>query len=419
MYGIPEDISPAGWLTIRMDPESVECFSNSADIGPEDFRWHERGGRRIPTLFTERGEPDPVVNAFFWLSGSQERIEKSRDRHGRFTRVLSLQEKLGIGDDAPVDDMRDILADRLRHAGIQIHPRRWGGREWALCPTFDVDYLNKWRPGIIWRESVQNLVLNYRSEPLNVRTRRFGSALADILRPGDPFRLAMDRIPEELERVKGTSTWFFKAGAHGPRDVGYRLHGRVRRRLAWLRAAGHEIGLHPAYHAYAHGGYMQSERDRLERAMGEAPRAVRMHFLRWQTPETPRLASNLGFRIDSTLGFPDDAGFRHGTTMPFRIWDGASGVALDLWEMPLAIMESALFVRQGLDASGAMKRTARLAETARRHGGVLVALWHTTLWDEVDFPGWGDHFVQTVEAARSDDAGIAGLSAALSTWAAG
>ncbi len=144
-----------------------------------------------------------------------------------------------------------------------------------------------------------------------------------------------------------------------------------------------------------------------------------MHYLRWQEPDTPRLVERLGMRIDSTLGFPDETGFRRGTTMPFRVWDHVAGRGLDLWEMPLAAMESALFVRRELGVEEAVRRTDRLAETARRHGGALVALWHTTLWDELDYPGWVEHFLRTLDGAVDGGAAVSGLSDALSSWTPG
>jgi hypothetical protein len=421
-YGTSSGTAPEGWLAIRMAGETASFFRAPRAIGPEDVAWRTSEGRRIPVLFTQgaNGTPDPVATAFFWLSGLQERLATVRDRHGRFSGADSLQAALGIDLDAPVDDARDVLEDALRRAGVALFPRRWSGRPWALCPTFDVDYTRKWRPGIVWRETVQYLLLNRRGVPAARRLDRFGGALRDMLRPGDPFREAMDRIPEELARVGAGSTWFLKTGAHGPHDVGYRLRSRwLRGWVSRLLDAGHEIGLHPSYHAFAHAGYMERERDRLGRLLGSAPEAVRMHFLRWQDPDTARLAERLAFRIDSTLGFADRPGFRHGTTLPFHPWDERAGGPSGLWEMPLAVMESALFNRCGMNLRQAIERTEGLAETARRHGGALVALWHTTLWDEVDCPGWGDHFLRTLGAAVERGAAVPALSDALSTWAPG
>ena len=191
----------------------------------------------------------------------------------------------------------------------------------------------------------------------------------------------------------------------------------MRSRLGRLRSAGHEIGLHPSFHAFSHDRYLARERDLLEKELGYAPTSVRAHYLRWDDPATPRLFEQAGFRIDSTLGFADGTGFRHGTTMPFRLWDSRSERPLNVWEMPLAMMESALFNRSGLDPQQAEERTRELATTCQRHGGALVGLWHTTLWDEIDCPGWGDHFVSTLNHGRNAGAATLSLSDALATWA--
>jgi hypothetical protein len=215
----------------------------------------------------------------------------------------------------------------------------------------------------------------------------------------------------------GSATWFFKAGAHGPHDVRYPVDGTIARALiAGLRDQGHEIGLHPSFHAFSHAEYLGQEKARLEGAIQSKATAVRTHYLRYDHDRTHRDLERAGFRIDSTLGFSDRIGFRNGTCLPFRVYDHREGRPSGLWEMPLALMESALFNRMGAEPAEAEHSTRRLMETARRHGGAMVALWHNTLWDELDYPGWGAHFVNTLDAAS--EASILSLGQALAGWQA-
>lgn len=363
---------------------------------------------------------DPVFEAWWWLSGDAEDEIVARDGVGRYAFSGSWHDRLGLGLRAPVDEARDRLAGRLRAAGMPVRPRRWAGRPWALCPTHDVDYVRRFRPGLAWRETVEHLVLDRRGLPAVERIRRWLRFAAAAIPSDDPYRRALRRMLDMETGLGVTATWFFKTAAHGPYDVGYRVGSAfVRRFLAAARERGHEIGLHPSFHSFAHPDRMVAERDTLASASGGPVPALRTHYLRWHDAVTPSLAGSAGFAVDSSLGFADSVGFRRGTCVPFRLWDRANDRAASAWEIPLSVMESSLFNRMGLDVEGAMEATQAAAGTARRHGGALVVLWHNVLWEEDDAPGWGEHFERTLRWAVSDGASVASLGSALSSWAPG
>src|SRR5690606_16824091 len=147
-------------------------------------------------------------------------------------------------------------------------------------------------------------------------------AVGDWLRPGDPCRTAFERMQTEVVARGGTATYFLKTAARDPHDVAYRIDDPyLSERIAALQSDGFEIGLHPSYPAHTNRAFMDEERTRLVRAAGAQPIAVRQHYLRYTSPATPRLHETLGFRIDSTLGFAAHEGFRHATSLPFRVYD--------------------------------------------------------------------------------------------------
>ena len=57
-----------------------------------------------------------------------------------------------------------------------------------------------------------------------------------------------------------------------------------------------------------------------------------------------------------------------------------------------------------------------MISVCREYGGVFVGLWHNTLWDEEDFPGWGEHFVQSLSIADRERACITSLRGAVENW---
>ena len=405
-------------ITLPCAPQAADVHGRRLAVDASSVEWRDFEGDRSPVFFQDAlGRPDLVAGTWFLLSGWQEITSRSRDEKGRFRFSDSLQAKLSFAGLPVVDAYREEVARTLERAGFRLHRRTWGNHEWTMCPTVDVDYLRKWRKGMVYREVVENLLLNRRDDSGSGRLRRARTFAADFLRPGDVYRESLVRMVAGIRSAGGTGTVFLKSGAHGPHDVAYSLNGRfVRRFVSEALESGFEVGLHPSYHASTHGGYMNTEAELLRRAVGTRVRSVRQHYLRYEHPITLRLQSDAGFEIDSTLGFAEHEGFRRGTCVPFRIFDVYADRTTSLWEMPLAVMDGALFNRRMLSPSEAVNATIRVMETCRRFRGSAVILWHSILWDDIDAPGWHTHFHETLASARDGNALMASLSSALDAW---
>ena len=417
-YGPRDSVLPKGVLSLPFSRYAQSYFETAAPYDLRRVRMRTWEKESWPVLFPGDApkDDDLVASAFFWLAAWQEHVVRRRDVHARFVHEDSLQCALGTTGRPVVDAYRTQIAAALRTQGITPQPRRWGDASWALCPTVDVDYLTKWRKGMIYRETVEHLVCNLHGQSAGPRIRRFGQFLRDALRPGDVYQKALERIHTEI-RQHGTGTFFVKAASHGPKDVHYALHHPFLTRFAAaLRSDGFEIGVHPSYHAHTHIGYMASERQAVAAMSGQHPLSVRQHYLRYEAPITPRIQERVGFGIDATLGFAEIEGFRNGTCMPFLRYDCAANAVGSMWQMPLAIMESALFNRRGLSLAAASEATRGILAECERFGGVAVLLWHGVLWDEMDHPGWGAHFLETLTHAVKRQATVASLKDALSAW---
>jgi hypothetical protein len=377
------------------------------------------GEQRIPVCFAASGALsfDPVAMTALLLGGWQEWVIRSRDEHGRFPHSASFQHHTDSLEAPIVDWMRHVVAELLAAQGLTVIRKQFGEAEWAFCSTHDIDYVRKWRPGIWKREFLDRALRNQEGETLPKRLARARRATWSFFDSGDPFRDALTRIPAELEARGGRGTFFYKAGAHGFRDVAYDIAGfEVRSRLLQQMENGHEVGLHPSYHAFAHTDRLIEERDLLAAAAGVPIRSHRAHYLRYAHPESIHRWEAASFSVDSTLGWAGAPGFRHGTCLPFPLFDPVSMRESTVWELPLAAMESALFNRQHKQVEEAVRDTDRLMKTCAAFGGVFVGLWHNTLWDEADYPGWGRHFEETLRAASDRGARMDTLSRTLDAW---
>ena len=82
--------------------------------------------------------------------------------------------------------------------------------------------------------------------------------------------------------------------------------------------------------------------------------------------------------------------------MPFQRFDPVGNKVLDIWEMPLLFMDGALFNRQKYGTAEAVQGSIELLKLCQMFGGVAVGLWHNVIGEELDYPGWGEHFEKTL-----------------------
>ena len=394
-YGSNPDAAPEKALRIPSRPETPAFFSQRRAFRGKEMRVIRWDGEDWPIPFGGKGDNllDVIASTFFWLVGWQEHTTAERDRHGRFPYAASLQAELDCSMKPLVDVYRAWLGEQLTERGVTVHPRTWNGKSWAVALTHDIDFIETRK-----RSRLKSFVLG-----------RLGKAFGSLGRD-DPKRAAMYRIKAAEVARRVTATYFLKGGASTKEDVAYRLDTPwLREFMAGLRTNGFEIGLHPSYAAYDHPGLLQQELGELTKAIGRTPQSIRTHFLRWVEPSTPRLLEQHAFCVDSTLGFSKHEGFRRATCHPFRLFDLIENRPLDVWEMPLAIMDATLFAHRGLSADAATKQIQVVFKATKRVGGCAVLLWHNTLYDEVDFPGQAAVFEYTLDVALADGAFVASL----------
>jgi hypothetical protein len=366
--------------------------------------------------FSERLSWDPVASAFYFLAGWDEWVDPARDVHGRFPYSRSLLSRFDLAHVPMVDLYRRLIRSRLEALGTPIRRRLWNGRESAVCITHDIDYHRKWRPGVIVGETVRHGIKG-RPDGHVVEMRRLIGALIRTATSGDPFRRSADKMLS-VETVSGFgSTWFLKGGAHGRFDVSYPLErGWIRSVIDRLENAGFEVGLHTSYFASDHPEYLGDEQDRLQNQLSGALHSVRSHYLRWFAGRTPRQYADAGFLIDSSLGHAEHEGFRNATTVPFRIFDIALNRPLDLWEMPVSVMDSTLYGYRDLTVEEGIDVTNRLLATTEEFGGVLVLLWHNIMLDPLGDHRIAAHFTSITDRIDPSVVYAASLRDALSSW---
>ncbi|MEK6570715.1 MAG: polysaccharide deacetylase family protein [Bacteroidota bacterium] len=362
---------------------------------------------------------DIVASAFYFLSCWQEITSTECDRHERFPATASLQYGLGLLETPVVNQYVEILRREIEKLlGHQIEQRpRFGGKEFAICMTHDIDYIRKWTLGILYRELVQYFLLGREDGGLGKRFERLKAFQRAVSTRNDPFTWSLEKILT-VERDLGVhATYFLKTGVTSRHDVSYRIKdGYVRKLLKTLEFDGHEIGLHPSYHTFLSTAKMRGEKERLDEVLGRKSNAVRQHFLRLRIPETWKIQAELNFQHDSTLGFPDHEGFRAGICHPFRPYDASQDVVVDLWEIPLLAMDGTFQSYRNKSAGESLDIIRSLIKAVKRYCGVAVLLFHNTCYDNLDFPDWGKVFEDTLHFALGEGAFVGSAEEILTSY---
>ena len=171
-----------------------------------------------------------------------------------------------------------------------------------------------------------------------------------------PFRNQPGVTPEGVVESR-------RSVAYGVRDI--------RADVQTLGTARFECAVH-GINSWRDAAAGRAEMRELTTVTDQQRTGVRVHWL-YFAEDSARVLEHAGYDYDSTWGYNDEVGFRAGTLQPFR-FPGT----VHLLELPLAIMDSALFFRgrMGLTRKQAGVRCSAIVEDARRFGGALVVNWH-------------------------------------------
>lgn len=315
-----------------------------------------------------RAGPDLLGEIFEWVSADHERSITAADPVGRIPFAETLHGRYGLSPEIPwaTEAMR-WLNTRLA-AAWHGWPETLAGplQRPVVAATHDLDFL----PGRAWQTGLRyakNLAFAVRYERSIVP--QVMSAGASIVLGRHPLDRLEWMVEREQELGIRSSVNVLCRSAHR-RDANYALsETRTLRRLRWLVDQGVELGLHGSYTSLGAAGRLSREYGAL-RNIGYDAHGGRQHWLRYRDARLFAELERAGALYDSSAGFADQPGFRHGASFPFPPWDFDRERPFPLLEIPLAVMEAALMRH---DAAAA--HTVLQNAVGRGWGGVAI-LWH-------------------------------------------
>ena len=171
------------------------------------------------------------------------------------------------------------------------------------------------------------------------------------------------------------------------------LDPSIQRVIRDLDGHGWEIGLHGSYLSFRDVNLLKKEKAALESIVGHRVLGIRQHYLNLDHDTWARQAE-AGFLYDASFGFTDDIGFKDNRFQPFMPLPNQR-----FYVMPLAIMDGCVIRRKNPLADA-----LRVIDLAKDQGACLVLNWHQERFNEREFPGWLDLYVQLIKECRARNA---------------
>lgn len=284
----------------------------------------------------------------------------------------------------------------------------WPGEAvFALGVSHDIDIFKRKFPG-----SVAMLIKSFFSDEIPGGVRGSLKGLFESVSTALTGKTNPYSSIEKWFDIESETTFFIHAGERlSPEDPTYNPED-VKRTLDRFNVDGFEVGLHNSIGTWADKEKLKKQRDMLSDIFNRDIEGIRPHYLDckysgfWENAEA--------FKYSSSVGSDIIPGFACGINFPFFGFDFDTGDVLDILEIPIGLMDGALFA---INEKTARERIIEeLIDACISTHGLLVLDWHTRTAYEPDFPGWFETYCLILEKAKSAGAFIAPLGKINNYW---
>ncbi len=358
---------------------------------------------------------DLLKSAFHLLSGYEEFRNQASDQFGRFPYKESIPFKLGIIEKPVVNYYFEIILKGLEEFALKNgipFQRNPVFKQPVFMVSHDIDRTLGYGFFETGFKFKQLLGL---SEPTLSRKETIKDAFISLfhfLNPfsgKDPYWTFETLMKWEEDRdFRGTYYFLEKEGGRNENSR-YRFHEkRFVKLFQELSERGHEVGIHGTLKSALSQDVMDRTVGNLRQVSPEPVVGIRQHYLKFTPGTTGQIQEKAGLKYDASLGFAEHDGFRHSYCWPYSLFDFKDDRTMDLWEIPLTVMEGTHFYYRKLDLASSRASIEGLVEEVCKFNGVFSLLWHNHFFDEREIPGITEHYTRILDLCKKK--GMKGLT---------
>lgn len=307
------------------------------------------------------GKEDKLASVFYLVNALQEYQAGKKDQYGRFPYAESLQAKNNLLQQNIVQDLIDSL--------------------WSQHPKFRHIKTSKKRSTVFLTHDIDTLFGSKNQNGAYALQQRLYHRIPGLLWNhylGRPEWMNIEHIMK-LESSLGFKSVFYWLVFKDKQNADYEIGSpQIRAQFNKLEQEGFGAGLHKSLHE-------SSFADELGRLNIPAV-SQRYHFLRFRLPDAWLELEQAGIKIDTSLGFSEDFGFRNSyglPFMPFNLWENR---VFKVLEVPMQIMDRTFF-NQGISTAEAENK---LIDWLDKHkdNAVFAINFHNNFFDKMQYSGY-------------------------------
>jgi hypothetical protein len=314
----------------------------------------------------EQGRIDYVASIFYLINSIQEYGATSLDAIGRFRYEDSYQKKFGCVTKNLVQECSEKLIHEYRLDDFKTPKRKT-----RFFLSHDIDSIH----GALLQDGLF-LARRLRFLPM------FQVMIRTVL--GRPDWFNMDKIMdlEDEYSFKSTFFWLANMGRINDEEVNadYDIAlGNVQAMIGQVGNRGWENGIHKSISP-------DSILQEIDNAMF-TPVGNRHHYLKFTLPKLYQDLEASGLRMDASLGFAEELGFRNSYGLPFKPFDISNRKMYSFLEIPLHVMDGTLQKYKRIPLKETGDCIIRFIEE-NKEDCILSLLWHNTLFTDYKYAGY-------------------------------
>jgi len=344
---------------------------------------HQSLFRDAPLFLTESGKPDYLGTAFYLINSLQEHDSELKDKFGRFPYEASLQSRFECSTENLVIGYFRALFKQTSQLKSGL---KWKDLPSGIFVSHDIDLIR----GALYEDGVWA-----------IKKGRFDILLSLIWMEfiSDPYWLNIDQIMNinDEHDVKSTFFWLVrngKARINGQEISNANYHFKspsIQNTIQKVSHRGFFNGLHKSISTDS----IQDEISQFQ----DAPEINRNHYLLMQLPNHYHQIEESGIKLDCTLGFAPNHGFRNSYGLPFQPFNMFEKRPYRFVEVPLHLMDATFRGYHFLEAEQAERIMIEFIESHQTNCLISV-LWHNNFFSNYKYAPWLNVYKRVLSTCR-------------------